>query len=206
MLSLALLVAPIALAATPDHTKLCTAEGRVALSRGLQRSLRVADCPSVVSAESVANFMKAFALYTRELTDPGNAARLARTVDARWVLIEDGKDYLVYDTEAAAFVDPAVFASGLDAAPVAESPAQMAYRQGYQALRGKRYDDARTHLAECLTHDPRHAGCHWEMGWVAWVAEDWSAAAASWSAVETHQPDYPELRIWLPKARAKAGN
>jgi len=206
MLLIASLAVPAAFAGSPDATKVCTAEGRVALSAGLQRRIRTKDCPSVVSSEAVANFMKAFALYTKELVEPGNAARLARTVDARWVLVEDGPDYLVYDVQADAFVDPAVFAAGPPGAPAqAESPEQTAYRLGYQALRGKRYDEARTQLSTCIEHAPDHAGCHWELGWVHWVAEDWSAAAASWGEVAKHEPEHPELDVWLPKAQAKAG-
>ncbi len=210
MLSFALFASTLALAGStaPDPAKVCASEDPVALSPGLQRRFRApGPCPSVVSAEAVANYQKAFAVYTRELSDPQTAARLARRVDARWFMVEDGQGYLVFDAKAEAFVDPAVFAAGPPGAPPeAEPPAETAYRLGYQALRGKRYDEARTHLAECLTHDPEHAGCYWEQGWVAWVSEDWGAAAASWAEVEKRRPDHPELDVWLPQARAKAGS
>ncbi|MFT4626053.1 MAG: hypothetical protein ACI8PZ_004724 [Myxococcota bacterium] len=204
MLSLALFTASLALAGSsaPDPTKVCASEQGVVMSPRIRSRFRGGShCPSLVTAEAVANYQRAFAVYTRELSDPETAEQLARHVDARWVIVEDASGYLVFDAEAKGFVDPSLFAAG---PPKEETPAEAAYRQGYQALRAKRYDDARTHLAQCLTLAPEHAGCHWESGWVAWVAEDWAAAAAAWSAVETHAPDHPELDVWLPQARAKA--
>lgn len=195
-----------ALAASPelDTTKVCTVEGRVALSPGMHKRVRGAGaCPSVVPAQTIADYMKAFALYTRELSEPSNAARLLRTVDARYLLVEDGRGFMVFDAEAEAFVAPGVFSPG---PPEAETPDAEAYRLGYQALRAKRYDDARTHLTTCIGLAPDHVGCHWELGWVHWVAEDWAAAAGAWRTVETLAPDHPELDVWLPKAKAKAAD
>lgn len=198
---LPLLLASVSLAAAPslDTTKVCAAEGRVAASPGLQRRLP-SRCAAAVPGQTIADYMRAFALYSRELAEPGNAARLLRTVEARWLLVEDGKGFLVFDAEADAFVDPSVFQPG---PPADETPAARAYREGYTALRGKRYDEARTQLTTCIGLEPDHAGCHWELGWVHWVAEDWAAAATAWSEVERVAPDHPELDVWLPKARAK---
>lgn len=161
-------------------------------------------CPAAVPAQLVADFLKAFALRSSELAEVEHAGRLVRHAEARWLLIEDGSGFRVYDHKAAAFVDAAVFTPG-EAKPKteAEKAADVAYQKGYQALRAQKYDEARPALKECLEHQPEHVGCHWEMGWVHWVAEDWPAAAASWSAVEAGDPDYPELKKWLAKAKAK---
>jgi len=191
----------------PDTARLCTAEAKVALSPTLRRRLRGVSgsgCPSVVSSDDIAHYMKAFAVLSRELHDPATADQLVRTVKARWLLLDDGPGYRVYDAEAKGFVDASPFSSGPAEPAADEPPAAAAYRRGYQALRRKRTDDARVHLGECLTHDPDHVGCHWELGWVHWVAEDFTAAVASWTAVAERDPDYPELDVWLPKAKAKA--
>jgi len=192
-----------------DSAQICSAEDKVALSPSAHRRLSTSGpCPSVVPAQTVSDYMKAFAVLSRELADPDNADRLVRTVGARWLWIRTGGEYQVYDAEAKAFVPPASFAKGAGGEPETEEEraAAAAYVEGYQALRGKRYDEALAKLSQCTTLDADHAGCHWELGWVHWVAEDWSAAAASWGEVERVQPDYPELDRWLPKAKAKAGD
>jgi tetratricopeptide (TPR) repeat protein len=194
----------LALADGPDPAKVCASTDMVVLAPSLHRRFRAsAPCTSVVSSESVAQFMKAFAVYERELSAPETAGQLLRTVQARWLLLGDGRSFLVYDGQSESFVDPAVFAPG-DAPSEAASPAETAYRNGYAALRAKRADEAREQLTTCLTLDPEHVGCHWELGWVHWLAEDWAAAAASWSAVQQRAPEHPEVGTWLPKARAKA--
>ncbi len=187
------------LPAAPEATQVCTAKGRVALDPGLRRRIRgLSSCSNVVSAQRVADYMKAFAVLSRELSDPTVASQLTGTVEARWLLVRDGRSFRVFDAEKKAFVDPAGFVDG-DAA----DPAEAAYRLGYQALRKKRYDEAKTQLSTCLEHEPEHVGCHWELGWVHWVAEDWAAAAASWSAVQEHDPDHPDVDTWLAKAKSK---
>jgi len=192
--------------ASPDAARVCTAEGRVAVDPALRGRIRgLSSCANLVTSEAIANYLKAFAVRTRELTDPAIAAQLLSTVEARWLLVRDGSAYQVFDAETGAFVDPALFAAG-PAETQKETPAETAYRLGYQALRGKRYDEAKTQLSTCLSHDADHVGCHWELGWVHWVAEDWAAAEASWTAVEQRDPDYPDLGTWLPKAKAKAGS
>ena len=204
LLALSLAFAAPDVPAAPDATRICTAEGRVAIDPGLRKRIRgLSACANLVSSQRIADYMKAFAVLSRELSDPTVATQLTGTVEARWFLVRDGKSFQVFDAEAKAFVDPSAFVAGSEPAEPA-SPAEAAYRLGYQALRAKRYDDAKAQLTTCLEHDAEHVGCHWELGWVHWVAEDWAAAAASWSAVEQRDPDYPDLDTWLPKAKARA--
>ena len=127
--------------------------------------------------------------------------------EARWLLVPGGPGgYRAYDAQADAFVEPTVFEAAVAGEPLTEEQlaAEAAYREGYRALRDKRYDVARAQLTECVAKNPEHAGCHWELGWVPWVAEEWAGAAAAWGEVEKRSPDWPELKQWLPKARAKA--
>jgi len=191
----------------PDPARICASEAKVALTPEVQRSFRApAACPSLIPAQTVADYLKAFAVGSRDLADPDNADRLARTVEARWLWVRAGEGHQVYDAEAKAFVPPTVFATATEPEPKTEAQqaAEAAYVHAYGALRAKKYDQAGAKLAECLEADPAHAGCHWELGWVRWVAEDWAGAAASWLEVERLRPDYPELGQWLPKAKAKA--
>ena len=206
MLTLAWFAATGALAGSlsPDPERVCASEERVALSPTMRKRFRAPKtCTTLVSSESIGHFMKAFAVYSRELHDPQTADQLVRHLDARWLLLEDGSDFRVYDGQAKAFVDNAVFAPPGSSAAEVKTPADTAYRLGFQALRSKRYDDAGKHLAECLAHDQDHVGCQWELGWVHWVAEDWAAAQASWTEVERRAPDHPHLDEWLVQARAK---
>ncbi len=182
-----------------DHTRICASEDRVVLAPEVHRALRASSCPAVVPAQDVADFLKAFALRSRELADPGNAERLLRTVDARWLLVRDGSDYRAFDRETEAFVDLSPFHANQP-----RTPTEEAWLAGYRALKAKRYDDAATKLTECIELSPEHVGCHWELGWVHWVAEDWAATVQRWETVHELQPEHPDVGTWLPKAQAKA--
>lgn len=208
MFQAALLAIPWALAGSaPDVEAICASQQKVVLAPDVQRRVVVrGPCKPLVPSQSVADYMKAFAFLTRELAEPEIADQLLAHMEARWLWIREGSGYAVYDAEADAFVDRAVFLAESAGEPLTDEQkaAAEAYRKGYAALRAKRYDEAGNELGKCLESDPEHVGCHWELGWVHWVAEDWTAAAASWGEVEQREPEYPELAKWLAKARARA--
>jgi len=75
---------------------------------------------------------------------------------------------------------------------------------GRTALTERRLSDAQGAFEDALAADPDDVEAHWELGWVYWLREDWSAAAKSWSAVARLQPDHPEVGEWLPSAQGRA--
>ena len=196
----------LALAGAPlDADKVCASSDPVALGTSLYKSLGRRpgpSCPGLVGPQAVADYLKAFAVLSRELQQPEVADQLVRQVAARWLLLPDGRNYLLYDAKAAAFVDPSPFLRGTPGPEM--SPAEVAYQHAYRDLRAKRHEQARLRLQQCLSLDPDHARCHWEMGWVHWVAEEWDAVVASWEQVERIDPEHPELGTWLPQARERS--
>lgn len=189
-----------------DADKVCAAESPVAMSLGLYRQLGRRPgpaCSSLIPSQTISDYMKAFAVVGRELFRPEVADQLARQVGARWLILEDRGGFTTYDTEANDFVDAALFTTGETSTPA--KPSEIAYQTAFRALRAKRHDQAREKLQECLGLDPEHVGCHWEMGWVHWVDEDWPAVVNSWKEVQRLEPEYPELERWLSEATAKAG-
>ena len=84
------------------------------------------------------------------------------------------------------------------------NPAEPLYASGRAALADGRDAAALADLRKCTELDPALAGCWWELGWTQWKAEDWSAVVASWQRVASLNSRFPELRTWLPKAKAKA--
>ena len=84
------------------------------------------------------------------------------------------------------------------------NPAEPLYASGRTDLAAGRDDAAFASLRRCVELDPGLAGCWWELGWVQWKAAAWTDVVSSWEHVAALDRDFPELRTWLPKARAKA--
>jgi tetratricopeptide (TPR) repeat protein len=77
------------------------------------------------------------------------------------------------------------------------------HETGKAALKRSDHQSAQVALQQCLELDPSHLGCRWELGWAFWLIEDWSRVVREWEYVEKRDPNYMEIRRWLPEARQK---
>ena len=78
------------------------------------------------------------------------------------------------------------------------------YEIGIEALRNKEYAKAQVHLSNCIQKEPQNTTCYWELGWAYWMQGNWSSVVQSWKKVQELDPNYPELKTYLPQAADQA--
>ena len=78
------------------------------------------------------------------------------------------------------------------------------YEIGIEALRNKEYAKAQVHLYNCVQKEPQNTTCHWELGWAYWMQGNWASVVQSWKKVQELDPNYPELKTYLPQAADQA--
>ncbi len=75
--------------------------------------------------------------------------------------------------------------------------------EGMEAQRAGEVDRALDAYRRCLSVDPDHVGCHWEIGWSYWTKGAWEQVVRHWERVEVLDPDHPELKRHLATARSQ---
>ena len=84
-----------------------------------------------------------------------------------------------------------------------EGAPQTPYEAGVAALQSGDAAGARALLAEATRAEPDRAAAWWELGWAAWVLDDYGGAAEAWGRVEALEPRWPELERWLRTAELR---
>ena len=77
------------------------------------------------------------------------------------------------------------------------------YNLGIEALKRKDIPVAERALQNCVDDEHHNTACHWELGWVFWIKQDWSRVVKHWSIVRKLDPNYKTLTTHLPQAEAK---
>ena len=77
------------------------------------------------------------------------------------------------------------------------------YNLGVEALKRKDIPVAQRALQQCVDDEHHNIACHWELGWVFWLKQDWSSVVQHWSIVRKLDPNYKTLNTHLPQAQAK---
>ena len=77
------------------------------------------------------------------------------------------------------------------------------YKKGVAALKRKDLTVAERALKKCVNDEHYNIACHWELGWVYWLRNDWSLVTNHWRTVQKYDPNYQTLQKFLPQAEAK---
>lgn len=78
-----------------------------------------------------------------------------------------------------------------------------AYEDGVQALRQGQAAQAQALLQAASQSAPARVEVWWELGWAAWVLEDYPGAIAAWTEVARRAPQHPEVQRRLRAARER---
>lgn len=78
------------------------------------------------------------------------------------------------------------------------------FEDGVASLKAGRADEARAQLQSAAKSQPTNAEIWWELGWAHWSLEDWTAAEAAWTQVQSLDPTHDELQHWLGAARTRS--
>ncbi len=72
--------------------------------------------------------------------------------------------------------------------------------EGIAHQRAGRVEQAIVAYESCLSQQPQHPGCLWEIGWSHWSQGNWQGVVDAWSPLRTLQPGRPHLETYLPQA------
>ena len=75
------------------------------------------------------------------------------------------------------------------------------YDNGVAAAKQKNYPQAVAAFNKCVQKQPKNVDCHWELGWMYWVQNDWKKVVHHWTIVEKSDPKREGLSEYLPQAK-----
>jgi len=76
---------------------------------------------------------------------------------------------------------------------------------GMEAQRAGHVGQAISAYERCLDAKPNHVECLWELGWSYWSQGEWEKVVATWTRVETLDPEHQDLAKYLGQAREHVG-